>query len=217
MSETLNTRPQDALPEIDPEARRLSRIKLVAIFSLFAVPLIVASIYLHMVRVSGGALGDTSRGQLISPAVPLTEFSLQSPEGEFNLDSVRGHWTLLYAPVGECSDTCQQNLYHMRQVRLALNHRMDRVERAVLVQSGEQIPSDLLQQHPGLIAATGDAAQQAQLSGQLKDAQKAMEPLADAIYLIDPLGNVMLRFPHDLDPGLMLKDLKHLLKVSRIG
>jgi len=44
-----------------------------------------------------------------------------------------------------------------------------------------------------------------------------MEPSADAIYLIDPLGNIMMRFPSDLEPGKVLKDLKHLLKVSRIG
>jgi len=219
MSNTSNTMEsgQPALPQIDPAKRRRSRIKLVSIFAIFAVPLILASIYLHLVRSSGGSIGDTSRGQLIAPAVPLTDFSLQAADGEFNLDSVRGIWTMLYMPAGDCLDTCERNLYHMRQVRLALNHRMDRVQRAVLVQSPTQVNPKLLAEHPGLVAATGSADEQLQLSDQVYKAQEGMEPLDDAIYLIDPFGNIMLRFPPDLEPKSMLKDVKHLLKVSRIG
>lgn len=204
-------------PEIDPQTRRRSRIKLVAIFAIFAVPLILASVYLQMVRSSGGTLGDTSRGQLIRPAVPLTDFALQQQDGSFTLDTVRGSWTLLYMPQGECLDTCEQNLYHMRQVRLALNHRMDRVQRAVLLESAGQLDDTLRDEHPGLMIATGSASEQSMLRDQIVTAQSAMEPLADAIYLIDPMGNVMLRFAPDLPPKSMLKDLKHLLKVSRIG
>ncbi|MFK7993052.1 MAG: SCO family protein [Granulosicoccus sp.] len=215
-SNTLHTG-QPALPDIDPAVRRRSRIKLISIFAIFAVPLILASIYLHLVRNSGGTIGDTSRGQLISPAVPLTDFALQAGEADFTLDSVRGIWTMLYLPVGECQDVCEKNLYHMRQVRLALNHRMDRVQRAVLLQSPTQIDPAVLTDHPGLIAATGSEAEKTQLSGQLEKAQEGMDPLEDAIYLIDPFGNIMLRFPSDLEPKSMLKDIKHLLKVSRIG
>ena len=219
MSDSSNTvNPgQAALPVIDPAARRLSRIKLISIFAIFAVPLLLASIYLHLVRSNGGSLGITSRGQLIAPAVPLSAFTLAAGEGEFTLDSVRGLWTMLYVPEGECLDACERNLYHMRQVRLALNHRMDRVQRAVLMSSDEQIRSELLAEHPGLIAATGSAQAQAKLSSQINEAQRGMDPLPDAIYLIDPFGNLMLRFPPDLKPGSMLKDIKHLLKVSRIG
>lgn len=215
-SDTVNPA-QATLPEIDPVKRRRSRIKLVSIFAIFAVPLLLASIYLHLVRTSGGSLGVTSRGQLIAPAVPLTDFTLQAPEGEFNLDSVRGIWTMLYIPKGECLDACKINLYNMRQVRLALNHRMTRVQRAVVLESPAQLGQDLREEHPGLIAATGSVAEQSALNSQIESAQQGMEPLQDAIYLIDPFGNVMLRFPHNLAPKSMLKDVKHLLKVSRIG
>jgi len=215
-SNTVNAE-QAALPEIDPAERRLSRIKLISIFAIFAIPLLLASIYLHLVRANGGSLGITSRGELISPAVPLSEFTLVAGEDEFTLDSVRGLWTMLYVPEGECLDVCERNLYHMRQVRLALNHRMDRVQRAVLMASAEQISPALLAEHPGLIAATGSTEAQDVLSSQITEAQQGMTPLSDAIYLIDPFGNLMLRFPADLKPNSMLKDIKHLLKVSRIG
>lgn len=203
--------------DIDPELRRLSRIKLVSIFAIFAVPLLLASIYLHMVRSSGGSLGDTSRGQLISPAVPLTEFNLQQQEGAFDLHSLQGLWTLLYVSESTCDEACELNLYHMRQVRLALNHRMDRVQRAVLVPDTATLDDLLISEHPGLIVATGSTAALGGLVSQIQAAQQTMQPLRDAIFLIDPFGNLMLRFPPDLSPSLMLKDIKHLLKVSRIG
>ena len=219
MSDSSSTYPKNEqdMPAIDPVVRRNSRIKLISIIAIFAVPLILASIYLQVVRTSGGELGLTSRGQLIQPAVPLTEFTLNQQEGEFNLDSVRGSWTLLYMPAGECLDACKLNLYHMRQVRLALNHRMDRVQRAVLLESPEQLSDELVAEHAGLMIATGASTDQAALRGQIAAAEASMTALPDAIYLIDPFGNVMLRFPPDLPPKSMLKDLKHLLKVSRIG
>ena len=98
MSSSTNTSygAQAPLPQIDPQQRRLSRIKLVSIFAIFAVPLLMASVYLHMVRTSGGSMGDTSRGELIAPAVPLTEFALSAPQEEFNLDTLHGQWTMLY-------------------------------------------------------------------------------------------------------------------------
>lgn len=204
-------------PEIDPQARRRSRMKLVLIIAIFAIPLLLASIYLHLVRSSGGQLGDTSRGQLIQPAVPLTEFSLGEGDSAFNLDIARGSWTLLYMPEDECGDACELNLYHMRQVRLALNHRMDRVQRVVLVESDSQLSSELVAEHPGLIVAGGDETAQAVLRDQVTAAEEGMDSIDNAIYLIDPFGNIMLRFPPDLEPKSMLKDIKHLLKVSRIG
>ncbi|MFK7890850.1 MAG: SCO family protein [Granulosicoccus sp.] len=219
MNESGSTTNPGQVPDmpIDPELRRRSRLKLLIIFALFAVPLLAATVYLQIVRMSGGTVGDTSRGQLIQPAVPLTEFTLMQGGESVTLDTFRGSWTMLYLPAGECLDACRLNLYHMRQVRLALNHRMDRVQRAVVLETAAQLDSNLREEHNGLIIATGNNEEIAGFRSQITAAQAAMDPLDDAIYLIDPLGNLMLRFAPDLPPESMLKDLKHLLKVSRIG
>lgn len=215
--------------EIDPAKRRRSRMTLIGILLVFAIPLGLASIWLHMVRSSGGALGDTSRGELIKPAVPFETISLTSREvfiendeqrireAAFELDSLQGVWTMLYLPEGECAETCQQNLYHMRQVRLALNHRMDRVQRAVLSRSEDHITRELMAEHPGLLVASGSQVEQQNLIDQVTNAQSTMPEMKDAIYLVDPFGNLMMRFSPELSPKSMLKDVKHLLKVSRIG
>ena len=204
-------------PPIDPARRRRSRLQLLAIVSAFAVPLLLAILWLRVVE-SGGAgdLGVTSRGELIRPAVPLEAFTLlDGAEESVDLETLRGLWTMLYLPAGECGDICQRNLYYMRQVRLALNQRMTRVQRMVV--PAEPLPAPLVAEHPGLIVASGDAEARARLVGQVDAAQGGLTPAEDAIFLVDPFGNLMMRFPPDLPPESMLKDIKHLLKVSKIG
>jgi hypothetical protein len=94
---------------------------------------------------------------------------------------------------------------------------MDRVQRVALLQSEGQLPEALRAEHLGLMTVIGSPEEQAVLRDQVKSAESAMESVGNAIYLIDPYGNLMLRFPPGLDPKSMLKDIKHLLKVSRIG
>ena len=228
MSEITRSPSHGVEPDIDPAARRRSRIQLVAIVAAFAVPLVLAVIWLRVVQSGGGGeMGDTSRGELIEPAVPLEPFALAGANGEpVDLETFRGLWTLLYVPSGECGEVCEKNLYHMRQVRLALNHRMTRVQRMVVPADGAPLGPALVAEHPGLIvagergegtAADGGAGAREAFLAQVEAAQANVDPLEEAIYLVDPFGNLMMRFAPDLPPKSMLKDVKHLLKVSRIG
>jgi len=193
----------------------ISRIKMLLLLGTFAFPLLLATIWLQIVKSSDGGLGVSARGELISPAFPLTDFELtERGEAAFTEESLRGIWTLFYAPIGECSEVCERNLYHMRQVRLSLNHRMDRVQRAVLLGAEDQLSEQLIAEHLGLRVLSGERQV---LMDQFQSAEGSMQARQDAIYLIDPFGNLMMRFPADLNPKSMLKDIKHLLKVSRIG
>jgi len=204
-----------SLKEPSSSVQAVSRMKLIALLSCFAVPLLIAALWLAWVRINGGDLGLSARGELIQPAVPLKPFTLaERGARNFDQEAFRGIWTLLYAPVGECTEVCEKNIYHMRQVRLSLVHRMTRVQRALVLESDQQVNPDLLAEHEGLRVLTGDKSA---LMDQFRDAQAGMEERQDALYLIDPMGNLMMRFPADLDPKSMLKDIKHLLKVSRIG
>lgn len=228
MSET-NTPDNDGNPatrvQIDPALQRRSRIKLIGILATFGLPLVLATFWLHHVRVSGGSLGLSARGELIHPAFPLegvelSENSSSDPGQPFDETALRGTWTMFYAPTGTCSEACEKNIYHMRQVRLALSHRMDRVQRVLLLENAEQVAAELLDEHPGLRVLQGDADQYQQMVEKinlaLDQSEGGLQP-GDAIYLIDPFANLMMRFPADLPPKKMLKDIKHLLKVSRIG
>lgn len=226
-------------PELGPEGNsadaKKARKRFLLIIACFAIPLILAIIWLQVVRTQGGTWGNTSRGELIHPALPLEAFSLDSftmkndgdtaeqayrdSDEAFTVDGFKGIWSLFYMPEGACTERCETNVYHMRQVRLALNNRMNRVQRVALVNTADQLSEQLLSEHLGLQVLSGDSAEVAALRDQIRQAEQTrkMEPMPDAIYVIDPFGNVMMRFAPDLDPGKMLKDLKHLLKVSRIG
>ena len=98
----------------------------------------------------------------------------------------------------------------MRQVRLSQKTEMQRIERVLLIDD-DRIPEiNIEKEFKGtwLINAKNN---------KLLEAIPAKVSQHDHIYVIDPLGNLMMRFPKDVDPSLMLKDLKRLLKISQIG
>ncbi len=230
-----NTETSEAKNLSHEELKKRGRVKLIAVFAAFGIPLLLATIWLHYVRTTGGTLGISSRGELIHPAYPLERvFLSELQEGSsdtnddtnddtsnvFDKESLRGIWTMFYAPQGQCGETCEKNIYHMRQVRLALSHRMDRVQRVLLISEPGQVSQELIGEHPGLRVLAGTSEQYEAMLSEITTALEAAEgdfENEDAIYLIDPFANLMMRFPANLPPKSMLKDIKHLLKVSRIG
>ena len=120
-------------------------------------------------------------------------------------------WVLLYRETGACESTCREALYTVRQARLMLGKEMDRVRRIFL--HGD-IPPDtvfLAEEHPGLITIEDSALD------ELLNKKRPAELPAGGYFLVDPLGNLVMYFRPDLDPANMVDDIKHLLRLSRIG
>ncbi|MFQ5635935.1 MAG: hypothetical protein ACE5G3_11490 [Gammaproteobacteria bacterium] len=152
--------------------------------------------------------GSTEHGELLQPPVRLPEVTLATPDtgGAVRL---RRKWSLIVITDGGCHDRCQKTLYETRQVRQALSRDRDRLQRVALI-SGD-FDRDMLElQHPDLIIVTDDMPAAA-LGETLGDMER------DYIYLADPLGNLMMRFPRDTGMKGIHTDLKKLLKLSRIG
>jgi cytochrome oxidase Cu insertion factor (SCO1/SenC/PrrC family) len=172
------------------------RVKLVLLGALFATPVIAGWI----VYAGGWVSGKTSNyGTLLGP----------QPLAAQPLAAVRGKWVLVQLDRAACDAHCEQKLYTMRQVRRAQGREMNRVERLwIVTDSGTPSPR-LLAAADGMQIARGDA--------QLAAAFPAQRSASDHIYLVDPLGNLMLRFPRDPDPAQMIKDLQRLLKYSGFG
>lgn len=204
---------------IDEAARSASRKKLLWIFALFFLPLLFATIWFQIMQTGAISWGTKSRGELITPAVPFTEFALieAGSDEPFELDDVRGKWTILYTPGASCDATCEKTLADVRQARLALNHRMIRVQRVLLVEQDPAFSQDVLDAQVGLRIVGTDSAANATFVDQVNAAQSSMESKSNVIYLIDPNGNLMMRYTPDQLPGPLFKDLKYLLKTSRIG
>ena len=149
-------------------------------------------------------------GELVETR-PLPAHRLTALDGRpFSLAELKGKWIMLQLDASACGEGCRQKLYYMRQVRKAQAQEMDRIERVWLVTDGGIPGAELLREFEGThVARAGDAA--------LLAALPAAADRADHIYLIDPLGNIVLRFPPHPDPKKMIKDLERLLKYSRIG
>jgi len=129
------------------------------------------------------------------------------------LEAFRGKWVMLTVDSAICDEHCAKRLYLIRQLRLTQGKEKDRIERVLILSNpgparfaAEQVDA-LEKVHEGLHQVTMDQAQRLQLLGQDDK----------AIYLVDPLGNLMMRFPEDPDPSRMKKDLSKLLKWSRVG
>jgi cytochrome oxidase Cu insertion factor (SCO1/SenC/PrrC family) len=190
----------------NPSKQGRSRLQLLLIALVFLGPLALAA-WMYW---QGGPMtpgGRTNHGILLEP---ITSLESEYPESTIR-EQHGGAWLLVYANGGECDDSCRRGLYTTRQARLMLGKEMDRVRRVFL--HGE-IPPDtvfLAEEHPGLITM-GDG----RLYDLLQNKRPADVP-AGGFFLIDPHGNLVMYFQPGLDPADMVDDIKHLLRLSRIG
>ena len=176
-----------------------SRVQLALIALVFLGPLAVAA-WLYMQGSSPS--GRTNHGTLLEPIVSVSAHLTAVSERS---------WVLLYRNPDACDEPCREALYTTRQARLMLGKQMDRVQRVFL--HGDSPPDTvfLADEHPGLITI-----EDSELDALLNNKRPADLP-AGGFYLIDPLGNLVLYFRPDLNPSEMVDDVKHLLKLSRIG
>jgi cytochrome oxidase Cu insertion factor (SCO1/SenC/PrrC family) len=154
--------------------------------------------------------GHTNYGELVN-APPLPDARLQLVDGTaFETSALRGKWILLMVDSARCPEACRRKLFTLRQLRLTQGREMERIERAWLISDDGAVAPQLADDFRGtrMLRAAG--------SGWLA-ALPAARPMTDYIYVIDPLGNVVLRYAQDAEPGRMIKDLTRLLKTSRIG
>ena len=127
----------------------------------------------------------------------------------FRMRDLRGKWVLLSVDSGKCDAQCQKKLYYMRQVRTVQNTEMDRIERLWLIDDGEKPSPEIVNDFKGTWIIN------AKDSDLLKEIPAKISQ-RDHIYVIDPIANLMMRFPKDPDPAKMAKDIKRLLKVSQL-
>lgn len=198
-------------------ALRSQRIKLLVILGIFALPVILASLW-HANSDSWRPSDTSNYGELIIPVKTFTAFTMPALDGTAVTDDfLRGRWTLVFIGAAECDEVCRTSLYNMRQIRLALNEKMDRVQRLWVLSDahGSDQLSALLNEHPGLKVAQPDSATRDEFLKQFSD--DAGMPVTGRVYVVDPLGNLMMRYPSDANPKRMLKDIEKLLKASWIG
>ena len=199
------------------ESKGRNKAMLLLIFLAFSAPVIISWLILSFTGISEKTGGN--HGQLVDPPRPMPDMFLKDPLNPQLENALHGKWSLVYLHEGKCLEVCVGNLYKMRQVRLATGKHAPRMQR-VLVQFGpEEEPLNTGQLEPFAGQLLLQADQTEGFPGReifrLQEGEATMEKRR--IYLVDPLGNLMLFYPEDAEPKGMIKDLKRLLRYSRIG
>lgn len=208
------------------------RAMLIGVGLLFFAPLGLAFFLYYGLHWHPG--GQLNHGDLVEPPLPLPDLALHRFEAAATPDTtpdavpipipgagaaltppdfLKGKWTLLYFGPGSCPAACRTDLYDTRQVRTALGKDESRVQRVFLAEGACCDVALLRTLHPDLLTvrATDEAAPLVTIL------RRAAPGGRDRIYVIDPLGNLMMSYAADAPPKGMLEDLKRLLGLSHVG
>lgn len=183
-----------------------SRLILLGVALVFIIPILVSWYLVFFSDFKKGG-GGTQKGELISPVIPLGEpevFNLKSK----TIESINGKWTLLFFVENECNQLCEDKLYQLRQIRLALGKDRDKVDR-LLVSKNKQQWSQYTNSFNG----------QKYIDPTSRDYNRLIKKFNDyagldlkATYLIDPYGFLMMKYPQDDNPMGTIKDIERLIK-----
>ncbi len=195
--------------QADARRTRSGRYKMLALMLICAAP-VLASYFMYYIWQPEGR---RNFGDLITPLRDMPTVQARDLEGKpVALQSLRGQWLLVTVAGGGCDKTCQQNLYFERQLRETQGKDKDRIDRVWLV-SDDAAVSDALR--PALAQATVLRVDAAVLQAWLQPA--AGQALQDHIYVVDPMGNWMMRFPAHMDVHMASRakrDLERLMRAS---
>jgi len=132
------------------------------------------------------------------------------------LQQFKGKWVMLMTGSGTCADACRNQLFAMRQLRLMQGKEMDRIERVWLITDREPLDTLVIREFDGthMLRAASEADAATVKTWLPADAGTTSD---QHIYLIDPLGHLMMRFPANPEPRKVYKDIYKLLKASAVG
>lgn len=199
-----------AAPAAHERRRRSGRLRLALLLALFAAPVIGSYFTYYVIR--PGA--RTNYGTLIQPTRALpAALPLATLDGQrVGAASLHGQWLLVVVGGGACDADCEQRLYTQRQLREMLGRERDRVDKVWLVDDDAPVrpalraaldaapPTTVLRVDRGALAAWLQAA----------DGRR----LDDHLYVVDPMGEWMMRMPPAPEPAAVKRDLERLLRAS---
>lgn len=195
---------------MEKNKQRSGRWKLLAVILVCASPIILSYLTFYVIKPQS----RTNYGTFIDPrAYPIPVLDTTTLDGKpVALNAYEGKWIMLQVDGGECTAVCEKKLHDMRQLRLVQGKEMDRIERVWLITDNKPLDTILMREFDGthMLRAKPELVQ-----AWLPVDEGAT--MTDHIYLLDPLGNLMMRYPKDADPNKIKKDIIKLLKASSIG
>ena len=190
--------------------QKIGRWKMLAVLTVCASPIIASYFTYYVIKPSS----RTNYGELIDPRqYPIPKLTGAKLSGDpIELTAFQGKWVMLQVGPAACAKDCQDKLFQMRQLRLTQGKERERVERVWLITDNQALDTVLMREYDGTHMLRVNPQQLKQWLPTEANTQAQ-----DHLYMIDPLGNLMMRFPANADPNKMKKDLSRLLKASKIG
>lgn len=198
-------------PDLQDGARRTrrGRLKMLLVLLVCAAPVLASYFMYFVVRPDA----RTNYGTLILPTRSMPALPLQALDGTpVTAASLNGQWLLVVVGPADCAEACQKRLFTQRQLREMLGRESDRIDKLWLVTDGGEIAPALLSALAANPAATVLRVPKDALALWLEPA--AGTALDNPLYLVDPMGEWMMRFPADAEPARIKRDLDKLLRAS---
>ena len=206
---TVHAMPAVGSPEASVPDTRSGRWKMLAVLLVCASPVIASYLTYYVIRPEG----RRNFGELIDPQRPLPAIATTTLDGKaMRMTALKGQWLLLSVAGGACDTRCENNLYFQRQLRESLGREKERMDRVWLVNNDAPVRGAL---QPALASSTVLRVAPVEVAQWLEPV--AGKLIEDHLYLVDPLGNLMMRFPADMDAAAAAKakrDLDRLLRAS---
>jgi hypothetical protein len=186
------------------------RWKMLALMLVCAAPVIASYLAFYVIRPEG----RKNYGELISPVRALPSVKAQLLDGtDVPLPVLQGQWLIVSVGGGACDAACEKRIYWQRQLRELMGRDKDRIERVWLVNDAASVKAQLV----GQVHAPLNDAQAFRVAPEALAAWLPAEPgakIEDHLYVVDPYGNLMLRWPADMDPNKAKRDILNLLRAS---
>lgn len=207
------------LTEEQLKTRSRNRLTIIALVALFVLPMIVAFwLFKHP---EDAGFGTKNKGDLIQPARPVEKVVLENVNdgSPFSLEDIKKYWGMVYFISGSCAEPCFEDLVKIRQSRLAQGGELKRIKRVVVLldKQDSKTLKRMNEEHVGAIIVTGRPSELKKLTDQFEIVQAKSVREGKRIYLLDPIGNLFLKYEPEHTAGEIVKDLKRLLHVSQVG
>ena len=192
---------------VDEKRTRAGRWKMLAVLLVCASPVIASYFTYYVIRPEG----RRNHGELINLQRNLPSLEVSKLSGEkVSLTSLKGQWLLISVADAACDEACQKHLYFQRQLRESLGKEKDRIEWVWLATGDAPVDDKLM---PALSQATVLRMSSQSISEWLQPS--AGRQLSEHLYVVDPMGNWMMRFPPGIDLAAAAKAKKDLDKLLR--
>ncbi|MGH8312685.1 MAG: hypothetical protein ACRER9_05310 [Gammaproteobacteria bacterium] len=204
----------ETVEQTPPVRRKKTWVMIAILLAVFVIPLVAA--WILYLNINSLHFGTSQHGEFITPPRELSMATLPLPlvGGTLAPDFLKGRFTLVYMSAAFCNADCEEALILTRQTRVALGQKIESAQRLYLVEGTPGNPAKLLREQPGLTVADVSSPAGQGFIQQFSADGKSAPDVGKYIYLVDPKGFYIMRYPISGNPEGLLKDLQHLLGQS---